>query len=302
MHEFCALYKRNVKLFFKDKGLFFTSLATPLILLVLYATFLSDVYRDSILLSIGESSAVSGRLLNGFVGGQLVSSILSVSCITVAFCSNMLMVQDKVTRAQTDFSVSPVRPSLLALGYYAATLTSTLIVCCTAAALCFLYLAVVGWYLSLADVLFLLLDVLLLAMLGTSLSSVIGFFLSSQGQISAVGSIVSSCYGFISGAYMPISSFSPFLQKVISFLPGTYGTVLLRGHAMRGAFDALEKSGVSSTLASEMRAALDCRIAFFGKDVPILAMYAILTAAVLICVLAYVLLVRLRGKKAHIGS
>ena len=38
---------RNVKLFFKDKGLFFTSLITPLILLVLYTTFLGNVYKDA---------------------------------------------------------------------------------------------------------------------------------------------------------------------------------------------------------------------------------------------------------------
>lgn len=36
-----ALIKRNTKLYFKDKGMFFTSLITPLILLVLYGTFLS---------------------------------------------------------------------------------------------------------------------------------------------------------------------------------------------------------------------------------------------------------------------
>lgn len=29
---------RNIKLFFKDKGMFFTSLVTPMILLVLYVT------------------------------------------------------------------------------------------------------------------------------------------------------------------------------------------------------------------------------------------------------------------------
>lgn len=35
-----ALIRRNVKLYFKDKGMFFTSLITPIILLVLYSTFL----------------------------------------------------------------------------------------------------------------------------------------------------------------------------------------------------------------------------------------------------------------------
>ena len=42
-----ALIRRNIKLYFKDKGMFFTSLITPLILLVLYSTFLGSVYEDS---------------------------------------------------------------------------------------------------------------------------------------------------------------------------------------------------------------------------------------------------------------
>ena len=42
-----ALIKRNTKLFFKDKGMFFTSLITPAILLVLYAAFLGNIYRDN---------------------------------------------------------------------------------------------------------------------------------------------------------------------------------------------------------------------------------------------------------------
>ena len=53
-----ALVKRNVKLYFKDKGMFFSSLITPIILLVLYGTFLRKVYEDSfrnILVSFGAS-------------------------------------------------------------------------------------------------------------------------------------------------------------------------------------------------------------------------------------------------------
>ena len=42
MRTLTILIKRNVKLFFKDKGMFFTSLITPIILLVLYSTFLKN--------------------------------------------------------------------------------------------------------------------------------------------------------------------------------------------------------------------------------------------------------------------
>lgn len=47
MKTVLALMNRNRKLFFKDKGMLFSSLITPVILIVLYATFLAKVYRDS---------------------------------------------------------------------------------------------------------------------------------------------------------------------------------------------------------------------------------------------------------------
>ncbi len=290
------LLKRNCKLFFKDKGLFFTSLITPLILLVLYTTFLGKIYHDSFMLSIPAGINVSERVIQGCVAGQLVSSLLSVSCITVAFCSNMLMVQDKANGNIRDFSVSPVRPSTLSVSYYLSSLISTLIIAFVATAVCLIYVAVMGFYMSVSDVLLLFLDTILLVMFGTALSSVINFFLSTQGQISAVGSIVSSCYGFICGAYMPISQFSEGLQTMISFLPGTYGTSLLRNHAMRGAFSALEKEGIPIQAIEEMRNAIDANLYFFDGKVSIFAMYAVLVATILLLLGIYILL---NLKKQH---
>ena len=75
-----SLIKRNVTMFFKDKGTFFTSLATPMILLVLYATFLSNVYEDSFRAALG-AVPVSDSLINGLVGGLLLSSLLAVTSV-----------------------------------------------------------------------------------------------------------------------------------------------------------------------------------------------------------------------------
>ena len=47
MKVFTVWVGRNMRLFFKDKGMFFTALITPLILLVLYTTFLGGIYRDT---------------------------------------------------------------------------------------------------------------------------------------------------------------------------------------------------------------------------------------------------------------
>jgi len=284
------LIKRNIKLYFKDKGMFFTSLITPAILLVLYATFLNNVYRDTFVSNLPEQFAISESLLNGLVGGQLISSLLAVSCVTVAFCSNFLMVQDKALGTIHDLRISPVKPSTLSLSYYIATLLSTLFISLIAYGICLAYVASVGWYLSVSDVLCMLLDIVLLVLFGTALSSVINFFLSSQGQISAVGTIISSGYGFICGAYMPISSFSEGLQTVISFLPGTYGTGLMRNHAMQGALGEMETQGIPLEVVNSFRDALDCNLYFFDNKVSIPAMYLILGAATLLLIGIYILL------------
>ena len=285
-----ALTLRNCKVFFKDKGMFFTSLITPMILLVLYATFLAKVYKDSFFASLGAVGSVDPTLIDGTVGAQLVSSLLAVCCITVAFCSNLLMVQDKVTGARRDLTVTPVKESTLALGYFLATAVVTLIVCFAALAVCLVYLAFVGWYLTVLDVLLLSLDVFLLVLFGTALSSCIHYPLSTNGQASAVGTIVSAGYGFICGAYMPISNFGAGLQKVISFFPGTYGTSLLRNHALRGVFDEMEKSGFSTDVVESIRDLIDCNVYFFGSKVDVGVMYAVLAGSLILLVGLYILL------------
>ena len=54
------------------------------------------------------------------------------------------------------------------------------------------YLYFTGWYVSAADVLLLCLDVLILVLFGTALSSIINSNLTTNGQASAVGTIGSA--------------------------------------------------------------------------------------------------------------
>ena len=297
MRALRMLVWRDTKLFFKDKGMFFTSLVTPLILLLLFVTFLGNVYRDSFT-SLVEACGgqVEESLMEGFVGGWLFSSLLAVCCVTVAFCSNMLMVQDKVTGARTDLTMAPVKSSTLALGYYISTGLCTLLICLVAVAACLIYLSQKGWYLSGEDIALTCLDVFLLTMFGTALSSVVNHFLSTQGQMSAVGTIVSAGYGFICGAYMPISQFSDGIQTFISFLPGTYGTALLHNHLMRGVYGEMEKD-LPAQAVDELRKAFDSQLDFFDHAVSEGQMFAVLAASVVVLVGVYVLLARRRPHK-----
>ena len=287
-------------MYFKDKGLFISSLITPLILLVLYATFLAKVYKDSFTGALPEGLEVADKLINGCVGGELLSSLLAVCSVTVAFCSNIIMIQDKFLSSIKDFNVSPVKRAKIASGYLAATLVSTLIVCSITCALGFVYLAVTGWYLSFSDVLLVLLDVVLLSLFGTVLSSIILTFLSTQGQASAAGTIVSAGYGFLCGAYMPISSFGAGLQKVLGFLPGTYGTSLVRNHSLNGVFAEMSKIGFPPEVVEGIKDSIDCNLYFFGNKVEIWQMYLILLFTDLLLIGIYILINVIRANRKRV--
>ena len=64
MRTMTALISRNRKLFFRDRGMFLSSLITPVILIVLYATFLANVYKDSFLSALPDTVQISDKLIN----------------------------------------------------------------------------------------------------------------------------------------------------------------------------------------------------------------------------------------------
>lgn len=290
MKTFLVLTKRNIKLFFKDKGMFFVSMITPMIILVLYATFLAKVYKDSFLSAIPSFFDVPEKLIDGAVAGQLLSSLLAVVPITVAFNSNMRIVQDRMAGVNKDLLVTPVNRSVLALSYFFATLATTLIVCYAAMAVGLGYVAIKGWYMSFGEVMLVALDVLILSIFGTAFSSIISIFLNTQGQMSAVCTIVSAGYGFICGAYMPISGFGTAIQKIVSFLPGTYGTALLRNHTLNGAFSEMSGLGFPEEAINGIRDGVDCNLYFFDKGVEQWVMYLVIALSCVLLIGIYLLL------------
>ena len=99
-----ALISRNSKIgFLKTEEWFFSALITPGILILLYATFLANVYRDSFVSAIPDMITISDKLVDGTVAAQLAAALLAVSCVTVTFCVNLTMVQDRANGTRKRF-------------------------------------------------------------------------------------------------------------------------------------------------------------------------------------------------------
>ena len=296
MRTFITLVDRNRKLFFRDKGMLLSSLITPIILIVLYATFLAKVYKDSFTSNLPEVVDISEKLVNGTVAGQLAAALLAVSCVTVTFCVNLTMVQDRALGVRKDFDVSPIRKPMVYLGYFFSTVQNSLMVNLLALVLCLGYIGIMGWYLTVMDVALLILDLLILVLFGAVLSSIVCYPLKTQGQMSAVGTIVSAGYGFVSGAYMPISNFGEGLQRVMSYLPGTYGTALIKNHMLRGVFAEMETKGFQVEVVNGIATSLDCNPTFQGNVVEPEYMMLIMIGTVVLLGGLYLLITALPEK------
>lgn len=299
MNVLFSLVKRNTKMFFKDRAMFLSSMITPIILILLFITFLGNVYRDSLTNSLPEGMTISKSIIEGFVGGWLFSSLLSVSCVTISFCSNLLMIQDKYENILPDITISTAKKSTISLAYFISTVLVTLIVSYTAVAFGLVYLACVGWYLSFVDVIFIILDVFFLVIFGTALASIINYFLSTQGQASTVGTLISTGYGFICGAYMPMSQFGKVLQNVLAFSPGSYGSSLLHTHYVRGVLAELEKNNLPVEFINGLSKNFDVTLYFFGNKVENWVSYLVLGGAGILLIGVFVLINVFSKKKVR---
>ena len=86
------------------------------------------------------------------------------------------------------------------------------------------------------------------------------------------------------------------MKKIITFLPGTYGTSLMRNHAMRGALAEMQTEGIPIDVIDNVKDSLDCNIYFFDNKVQLSTMFIILGCTTLVLIAVYILLNSLKKK------
>ena len=293
-----ALVSRNIKCYFKDKFLFFVSLITPMILLLLFVTFLRGVYIDSFKSIFEQFAFTAGDdVIDGLAGSWLLSSIMAVCSVTVAICSNAVMIQDKIEGPISDLSVSPVRGITVSISYFIANFLATLLIMLCVLVVGSVYLAIVGWYIPFGDYMLILVDTVCCVLFGTLVAGVSESFISSQGGMSALSTLVSSMYGFLCGAYMPLSQFAEGMRNAICVLPCTYSVGILRKHFMGGYVEKLGELGLSPDGQKTLMDGFDGNLYVGGTEIPLWAMYVILLGTSALLLVAYILIVVLKNKR-----
>ena len=236
LRGFLGLTKRNMLVFFTDKGTLFFSMLTPMIILLLYILFLKNSLLSSLKdAATGLENLVAAKDMAQFVNGLLLTGIISSALITIPYNALEIIVRDREDKVDLDMLSTPVKRFEIILSYFCAAVASAFMQAMIVLAVGIGILSLSGdMYLSAADVVKLVGAVFLGTVSSTSVFMVVMMFFKSMGTCGAFMGIISAVSGFVIGAYMPLSEFNKSIQNVCNLVPATGITVLIRNYLTGG--------------------------------------------------------------------
>ena len=236
LRGFIGLTKRNILVFFTDKGTLFFSMLTPMIILLLYILFLKNSLLSSLQdAATGLENLVAAKDMAQFVNGLLLTGIISSALITIPYNALEIIVRDREDRVDLDMLSTPVKRFEIILSYFCAAVISAFMQTIVVLAVGIGILSMSGdMYLTALDIVKLVGAVFLGTVSSTSVFMVVMMFFKSMGTCGAFMGILSAISGFVIGAYMPLSQFSRGIQNVCNLVPATGITVLIRNYLTGG--------------------------------------------------------------------
>lgn len=221
-----VLARRNLRIFFRDRGAVFFSLLSALILIGLYALFLGSLQVDN--LQTRFPNAADGDI-SAFVDAWVFAGITMITTLTTGLAALSVFVEDSSTGRFKDFLVSPIRRSALIFGYMISSFIVSVLMTAVVVAVSQGYTAIRGnEVMTPSD---LLLSAGYIVVSSAAFSSLSGFvvtFLRSNGAFAALSTIVGTVIGFLAGAYIPAGTLPSGVVNVMNALPFAQSAMLLR--------------------------------------------------------------------------
>ncbi len=247
MRKFMGLTKRNLLVYFKDKGAILFSLLTSLIVLVLYLLFLKGTFEDAFESALANAEFIRSFINDGdievFVNITLLIGMLGSAMITVPYSCLTTIVKDRENKIDYDISATPIKRWQIVLSYFCAASISACIMTGILLAAGMIILSMDGGLLlGTADILKAFGMVIIGSVSSTALFMAFMLFFKTAQSSNAFFGMLSAAAGFVIGAYIPISQFSDKVQTFCNLFPATHVTIAIRNILMRGVVDKMNNS------------------------------------------------------------
>jgi multidrug/hemolysin transport system permease protein len=235
---------RNVKVFFRDRVAAVTSMFGAIIIIALYFLFLGDMLASS------YPEVPGARVV---IDSWAMAGVLAVVPVTTTLGALGLMVQDKVSNAVRDFTVSPMRTYEIVGGYVLSTFIVGMIMSFLALAFAEVYILSNGGSLLNASELVRVVGIILLSVV--SASAVMFFvvlFVNSSNAFSAVSSIIGTMIGFLIGAFIPVGFLPSGAAAVVKMVPASHSAALFRQTMMERPMESMAGMTADELLQFEL--------------------------------------------------
>lgn len=237
-----ALLIRNLRVYFRDKASVFFSLLSVIIIILLYALFLGDVWADS---SIFAGAKGARNLMDNW----LMAGLLAVVSVTSTMGAFGIMVDDKARKIIKDFYSSPLSRPGLTGGYILSAFLIGLLMSLITAVFAILYIIARGGafppLMALAKTAGL---ILISTLSNTSIVLFLVSFINSANAFSTASTLIGTLIGFLTGIYMPIGQLPPAVQTLIKFVPTSHAAALFRQVLMEKPLSAVFTGAPEGTI------------------------------------------------------
>ena len=287
-NTFGMMTERCIKLFLRDKMNVFFAMLAPLIVLILYVLFLSDMQIDSVKMMISAIApngvTVDDNVLKGMVDSWMMAGVIAVAMITVSLSANSVMVADKTRGVLADGIASPAKQWVLQLSYYFFNFIITLTLVLITSIICFIYLSATGSFNMSVGEVFGIFGIIILGVLSaTSITVFISSFIKSEAVLGAVSGILGASIGFLIGAYMPMSIMPDFAKYLSVMVPGSHAGGILRNLFMTGSIEEIaniladgSSVEVVNNIVSQLELQYDLKMNAFGNMIGVSQMFIVL--------------------------
>lgn len=213
--------KRNLLLYFRDKGSVFFSLLSVMIAFLLYIIVFRNLY--------GGGAISSGFDIRGITDVWAIGGILAAPTISTPLGALWVYVEDRKRKLYRDFYTAPVARWKITGGYLISSFLIGIIMTCALLVATQIYLVAVGGEIfSFSQILAILGVIIISTFSGAGFVLFIVSLFPSNNAYTCCSLVIGTLVGFLTSNYVPIGMLPSSIQSFIKFTPIAHTSALLR--------------------------------------------------------------------------
>lgn len=234
MMTLTQLVKRNLRVYYRNKGTVFFSLLTCIIVVVLMVVFLGDMNISSVTNLLNEyggtrDTAADDNNALSLILNWITAGVVIANSITVTMTVIGNMIEDEEDHRLISFYVSPMKRSTFVMSYVLSGYIMGAIMCILTILLAEGYIYLIGCtVLTIPEILKAIGYMLIVEFFASGITFFLISLVHSKSAFSGMGTVVGTLIGFLGAIYIPIGGLPEGVAKVIKYIPFMPASALMR--------------------------------------------------------------------------